>query len=139
VHFPWGSLLRGILGHDAVVLAGVAQLLAPGAAATALVSVVARDSVPALPSPAELASAYARHGLCLTDARPATPAEVAASHSSWAKRLRAGTARPVTLLRLRAACNEPPSPSWRDDCGQDRQEAIQHRAERAQAALGTGG
>jgi 16S rRNA (adenine(1408)-N(1))-methyltransferase len=108
VHFPWGSLLRGILGHDAAVLAGVAQLLAPGAEATALVSVVARDGVPAVPSPAELASAYARHGLSLAEARAATPAEIAASHSSWAKRLRPGTARPVTLLRLQAACNGPP-------------------------------
>jgi 16S rRNA (adenine(1408)-N(1))-methyltransferase len=102
VHFPWGSLLRGILGRDDAVLSGVAQLLAPGAEATALVSVVQRDGVPAVPPPEELAAAYARHDLSLTAARPATPAEVAASRSSWAKRLRAGTARPVTLLRLRA-------------------------------------
>ena len=94
--------MRGILGHEAAVLAGVAQLLAPGAEATALVSVVPRDGVPAVPARAELGSAYVRHGLCLIDARPATPAEVAASHSSWAKRLRAVMARPVTLLRLRA-------------------------------------
>jgi 16S rRNA (adenine(1408)-N(1))-methyltransferase len=109
VHFPWGSLLRGILGYDAAVLAGAAQLLAPGAEATALVSVVARDGVPAVPSPAELGSAYARHGLCLTDARPATPAEIAASHSSWAKRLRAGTARPVTLFRATAMTDVTPN------------------------------
>jgi 16S rRNA (adenine(1408)-N(1))-methyltransferase len=86
------------------VLAGIARLLAPGAAATALVSVVPRDGVPAIPRPDQLAAAYARHGLTLVDARPATRAEVAASGSSWAKRLRAGTSsRPVTLLRLRAA------------------------------------
>ena len=109
MHFPWGSLLHGILGHDAAVLAGVAQLLAPGAEATALVSVVPRDGVPTVPSPAELGSAYARHGLCLADARPATPAEVAASHSSWAKRLRAGLGRPVTLLRLRRMTNVTPN------------------------------
>jgi hypothetical protein len=103
--------LRGILGHDAAVLAGVAELLAPGAEATALVSVLARDGVPAVPSPAELGSAYARQGLCLADARPATPVEVASSHSSWAKRLRAGTARPVTLLRLQRMTNV--TPNWR--------------------------
>ena len=62
-----------------------------------------RDGVPAVPAAAELATAYARHGLELVEARPATGAEVAASGSSWAKRLRAGSARPVTLLRLRAA------------------------------------
>jgi 16S rRNA (adenine(1408)-N(1))-methyltransferase len=103
VHFPWGSLLRGLLGHDDAVLSGVAQLLAPGAEATALVSVVPRDGMPPIPTREKVAAAYARHGLSLADARPATPAEVAASHSSWAKRLRAGTERPVTFLRLRAA------------------------------------
>jgi 16S rRNA (adenine(1408)-N(1))-methyltransferase len=102
VNFPWGSLLRGVLGHDHAVLAGLARLLAPGAQATVLASVVPRDGVPALPPVAELAGAYARHGLELAEARPATAEEVAASGSSWAKRLRAGEARPVTLLRLRA-------------------------------------
>ena len=60
----------------------------------------AADGVPAIPPPGALAAAYARHGLRLEEARPATPAEVAASGSSWAKRLRAGRARPVTLLRF---------------------------------------
>ena len=100
INFPWASLLRGVLGDDDRVLAGVARLLAPGASARALVSVVPRDGVPAIPSPAALAGAYARHGLRVDDVRPATPAEVAASGSSWAKRLRAGRDRPVTLLRF---------------------------------------
>ena len=46
INFPWASLLRGLLGHHDLVLAGVA------------------------------------------------------SGSSWAKRLRAGRERPVTLLRF---------------------------------------
>jgi 16S rRNA (adenine(1408)-N(1))-methyltransferase len=100
INFPWASLLRGVLGHDDAVLAGVARLLAPGASATALVSVVPRDGVPPIPDAAVLASAFARHGLRLAEARPATVAEVAASGSSWAKRLRAGRERPVTLLRF---------------------------------------
>lgn len=90
-----------MLGLDDDVLAGIARLRAPGAELTALVSVVPRDGVPALPPVAQLEAAYARHGLALVEARPATPAEIAASRSSWAKRLRAGAARPVTLLRLR--------------------------------------
>jgi 16S rRNA (adenine(1408)-N(1))-methyltransferase len=102
INFPWGSLLRGVLGHDDAVLAGVARLLAPGAAGDALVSVVPRDGVPPIPAADALADAYARHGLELVEARPATPGEVAASGSSWAKRLRAGAERPVTLLRLRS-------------------------------------
>jgi hypothetical protein len=84
------------------VLSGVAQLLAPGAEATALVSVIPHDGLPPIPAPEELAAAYARHRLELADSRPASASEVAGSLSSWAKRLRAGTARPVTLLRLRA-------------------------------------
>jgi 16S rRNA (adenine(1408)-N(1))-methyltransferase len=103
VNFPWASLLRGMLGQDDAVLAGVAALLAPGAAGAALVSVVPRDGVPPVPACDELAAAYARHGLALAEARPATLAEVAATRSSWAKRLRAGTARPVTLLRFQRA------------------------------------
>jgi hypothetical protein len=84
------------------VLAGAARLLAPGATGTVLLSVVPRDGLPAIPAPADLAAAYARHGLRLVEARPATAAEVAASGSSWAKRLRAGRVRPVTLLRANA-------------------------------------
>jgi 16S rRNA (adenine(1408)-N(1))-methyltransferase len=102
INFPWGSLLRGVLGHDDAVLAGVARLLAPGATGRALVSVVPRDGVPPIPAEHELADAYVRHDLELVDLRPATPDEVAASGSSWAKRLRAGAARPVTLLRVRS-------------------------------------
>ena len=90
-----------MLGHDDAVLAGVAALLAPGAEGTALVSVVPRDGVPPVPPAAELAAVYARHGLELVEARPARPDEVATSGSSWAKRLRAGTARPVTRLTMR--------------------------------------
>jgi 16S rRNA (adenine(1408)-N(1))-methyltransferase len=103
VNFPWASLLRGVLGHDDVVLAGVAQLLAPGASVSALLSVLPRDDAPEVPGAAALVAAYARLGLRLEVARPATAAEVAASGSSWAKRLRAGRERPVTLLRFSRA------------------------------------
>ncbi len=98
VHFPWGSLLRGVLGHDDAVLAGVAALLTPGGHGSVLLSVLPRDGVPA---PADdLAAVYARHGL-LVRTRPATPEDVAGVRSSWAKRLRAGTAaRPVTQLSV---------------------------------------
>ena len=85
------------------MLAGIARLLAPGAAGTVLVSAVARDGVPPIPRADQLGAVYARHGLSLLEARPATLTEVEGSGSSWAKRLGAGTARPVTLLRLRSA------------------------------------
>ena len=101
VHFPWGSLLRGLLGEDDAVLTGVARLMAPGAEGAVLLSVVPRDGMPPVPPRSTLAAAYERHGLELVEMRPATAAELAASGSSWAKRLRAGRERPVTLLRLR--------------------------------------
>jgi 16S rRNA (adenine(1408)-N(1))-methyltransferase len=104
VNFPWGSLLRGLLGEDDAVLAGVARLMAPGASGTVLLSVVPRDGMPPLPPWTRLATAYERHRLELVEMRPATPDEVARSSSSWAKRLRAGRDRPVTLLRLRRSC-----------------------------------
>jgi 16S rRNA (adenine(1408)-N(1))-methyltransferase len=31
ITFPWGSLLLGVLGHDADVLAGIARIAKPGA------------------------------------------------------------------------------------------------------------
>jgi 16S rRNA (adenine(1408)-N(1))-methyltransferase len=101
VNFPWGSLLRGLLGEDDKVLAGVARLMAAGAEGTVLLSVVPRDGMPPVPPRASLGVAYARHGLDLLEMRAAMPEEVVASGSSWAKRLRAGRDRPVTLLRLR--------------------------------------
>ena len=47
-----------------------------------------------------LAEAYARYGLAVAEARPATGADVAAAHSTWGKRLGAGSRRPAWLLRF---------------------------------------
>jgi 16S rRNA (adenine(1408)-N(1))-methyltransferase len=99
INLPWASLLRGVLGDDDAVLAGIARLLAPDATAAALVSVVPRDGVPDLPPRGELAATYARHGLELLEARAATGEELGQIRSSWAKRLRAGIDRPVTMIR----------------------------------------
>ena len=89
-----------MLGRDDAVLAGIATLMRPGAGASALVSVVPRDGVPPVPPLGELSAAYARHGLRLRGLRSATAAEVRAASSSWAKRLRAGAARPVARLEF---------------------------------------
>ena len=62
------------------MLAGVAQLMAPGASATALVSVVPHDGLPAIPERRELEEAYERQGLTV-ETHPATAAEVASSAS----------------------------------------------------------
>jgi 16S rRNA (adenine(1408)-N(1))-methyltransferase len=109
VHFPWGSLLRGLLAAEPAVLGGLARIMRPGGSLRLLVSATARDAgagvAPIGASDlADLAGAYAGHGLTVTGARPATPADVAASHSTWGKRLGAGRHRPAWLLeaRLRA-------------------------------------
>lgn len=103
VHFPWGSLLRGVLTAEELVLANLASLARPGAEVRLLVSTEPRDGAP--PSEAgtflDLAPRYRRHGLELIEARAPTVTEIAASHSSWAKRLRAAERRRVTLARLR--------------------------------------
>jgi 16S rRNA (adenine(1408)-N(1))-methyltransferase len=104
VHFPWGSLLRGLLGADPAVMAGLTRVLRPGATVQMLLSSTDRDrgaGVAPLQEPAvrALVTAYDRWGLAVTEARPATADDVAAAHSTWGKRLGAGTRRPAWLLR----------------------------------------
>ena len=106
IHFPWGSLLRGLLSADAAVLDGLARVARPGAAVTALLSVTTRDHIDGLDSLdagtfERLAVDYAAHGLTLAEARPATADDLARAHSSWAKRLGAGASRPAWLVRFR--------------------------------------
>ena len=104
VLFPWGSLLRGALGLDDRVLSGIASLLAPGGRLEVLASVTPSDGVvgmPCLDGEAEpvIRRAWSAAGLRLTAMRPATAAEIAASGSTWARRLRAGwDTRPVWRL-----------------------------------------
>jgi 16S rRNA (adenine(1408)-N(1))-methyltransferase len=96
VTLPWGSLLRGVLGADEKVLAGIARVAKAGAEIRALVSVTERDG---LEVAAVDRAAYEAHGLRVVEERPATTEEIAATGSSWAKRLGAGASRPVTIVR----------------------------------------
>ncbi|HUG30737.1 MAG TPA: hypothetical protein VMQ65_09540 [Candidatus Limnocylindria bacterium] len=107
VLFPWGSLLRGCVGGDAPVAAGVAGLVAPGGALELLLAPSVRDGLDGLPlEPNELAAAvqgaFEGFDLGMELARPALDAEVRASGSTWARRL--GSQRPadrrVMLMRL---------------------------------------
>jgi 16S rRNA (adenine(1408)-N(1))-methyltransferase len=113
VHFPWGSLLRGLLGADPATMTGLTRVLRPGATLQLLVSSTVRDhGVGVAPIQAAtlhaLAASYATWGLAVTKLRPATVADVTAAHSTWGKRLGAGTRRPAWLLRARFA-----PASWR--------------------------
>jgi len=115
VRFPWGSLLRGCLGRDEHVTAGIVSLLAPAGELELLLAPAARDGLEDLPTePAVVAAAAARafgpFGLALVEAREATKAEVRASRSTWARRLLAGDRsgrgsdrRPVTRIRMRSS------------------------------------
>jgi len=107
VTFPWGSLLRGVLGLEADALAGVASVVAPGGRLEALVSVVPGDNVAGLARldascEPVIRATWAAAGLELVTMRPATDEEVAAAGSSWARRLgTASAARPVWRLEGR--------------------------------------
>jgi 16S rRNA (adenine(1408)-N(1))-methyltransferase len=90
------------------VLDGVARVLRPGGRFELLVSVTDRDhgagSAPLdAESLAKLRPVYAAHGLDLEPPRPATAAEVAATRSTWGRRLGAGTTRPAWCLGARKA------------------------------------
>jgi 16S rRNA (adenine(1408)-N(1))-methyltransferase len=106
INFPWGSLFRGALACDDPAARGITALLKPGARLNVFVSVTARDALdlPAmdeLGAAAELAGRWAEHGLRLDSLCPATEADVAATRSSWARRLRVGRERPAWRIVLR--------------------------------------
>ncbi len=108
IHFPWGSLLRGVVLAEPWLAAALARLARPGALVDAFLSVTERDAVPGFAvlddrAAAELAAAWSARGFTVESAAPASPAEIAATHSSWAKRLGAGGARPAWRLRMRLA------------------------------------
>ena len=106
VTFPWGSLLRGVLGLHADALAGVAALVTPGGRLEILASVVASDRVDGISSLDPSWEPAIRRSWCaarldLASMRLATNDEVVASRSSWARRLgAAGDARPAWRLDL---------------------------------------
>lgn len=111
VRFPWGSLLRGCLGLDSGVAAGVASLVAPDGELELLLAPNQRDRLAGVPTePGEVvraaAAAFAGFGFTLVAGRRASALELAASRSTWAKRLLAGGSsadRTVTLVRLRSS------------------------------------
>jgi 16S rRNA (adenine(1408)-N(1))-methyltransferase len=98
VTFPWGSLLRGVLGLDDTALAGVAALLRPGGRLRVLASVVPSDAVAGMDCLDESAmpairAAWRTAGLEPIVFRLASRDGIAASGSTWARRLRGAPAR----------------------------------------------
>jgi 16S rRNA (adenine(1408)-N(1))-methyltransferase len=101
---PWGSLLAGALALDPAAADGIASLVVPDGCVRIFVSVVDGDRLPVSPldgaDATALALRWACHGLRLSSFQPATPAEVDASRSSWARRLAAGRRRPTWRIEL---------------------------------------
>lgn len=104
--FPWGSLLRGVLGRDERVARGIGALLRPGARVTATVSVTPADGVGGvgaleLATLVDVAAGLRTAGLHLTGSHRVDRDEVRATRSTWGRRL-LGTAgdRPVWRLEF---------------------------------------
>jgi 16S rRNA (adenine(1408)-N(1))-methyltransferase len=103
IHFPWGSLLRGLVDASSSVVGPISRLMKAGAELRVLMSAVGRDGLGEL-TPSTITStygAYAEHRLRLIDAEWASDAIVAESRSAWAKRLAVGRARQAVIARYR--------------------------------------
>ena len=103
VHFPWGSLLSGLIDGSSSVVGPIADLMKPGAELRVLMSAVGRDGFAEVTPPliGSRCATYAEHGLRLIDAEWASNAIVAESRSTWAKRLAVGRARQAVIARYR--------------------------------------
>jgi 16S rRNA (adenine(1408)-N(1))-methyltransferase len=93
VTLPWGTLLRGVIGLDDAVTCGLVALAKPRAAMVALIAPSPRDAAtigdvldPESDRP-RIGDAWERAGAELVSVRLATADELAASGSTWAKRL----------------------------------------------------
>ncbi len=98
VTLPWGSLMRGIILGDDIVLSAIASLATDGATLRIVLNTrIFDDPVPLdvrdLPDVTPdyvretLAPAFARHGIEITEARYMDADEVAAIETTWAKKL----------------------------------------------------
>lgn len=107
VFFPWGSLLHAVLALDDAceAAAGITGLVEPGGTVRMLVSIDPRDRLALAPlaaaERAAIARRWAAHGLTLTVLEPADPAAIAATGSSWGRRLQTGRDRLVWRIELR--------------------------------------
>jgi 16S rRNA (adenine(1408)-N(1))-methyltransferase len=105
IHFPRGSLLRGLIRADPGIVEGLLAVTWLGATVTILLSVTARDRLDGLgtldgPAIEEFCRRMAPFGLRPVDARPASREDIEAAHSSWSKRLGAGSTRTAWMVRL---------------------------------------
>jgi 16S rRNA (adenine(1408)-N(1))-methyltransferase len=103
VHFPWGSLLRGLLDGSSGVVGPMARLMKEHGELRVLISGIDRDRIGTVDPALVIArrDAYREVGLRLVTAQWATDQLVAESRSGWAKRLGVGRARRAVIARYR--------------------------------------
>ncbi|MDP8936913.1 MAG: hypothetical protein M3O23_04170 [Actinomycetota bacterium] len=126
IQFPWGSLLDALLAPDPQTIGAVAGLLRPAGELSVLLSIVERDRIDGFERLDERSAALmarrlvdACDDLVLDRSRMATPDDVAASHSTWAKRLGVGGFRAAWLLQFhrRGTFTLHRGPTGDDDTG----------------------
>ena len=109
VNLPWGSLMRGIILADEVVLKGIARIGQPGAALHIVLNtrifddpipLEARDLPELTPDYVRLtlAPAFARAHVKIDEVRYLSPEEVGALETTWAKRLSHRRPPPSVLI-----------------------------------------
>jgi 16S rRNA (adenine(1408)-N(1))-methyltransferase len=104
VQFPWGTLLDAANARDAAGTDRLAALVGPSGRLRLLLSASVRDASRGLTAlePEAIVAAYRHLGFELVVCRPASDADIAASRSSWGRRLTAvGGDRRTWLLELR--------------------------------------
>ncbi|HXV98957.1 MAG TPA: class I SAM-dependent methyltransferase [Anaerolineae bacterium] len=113
IHFPWGSLLRGVATGDETVLRNLRRVCAAGALVEVVIGLdPQRDQseIEALglkPLTNEflemtLIPRYEAHGFEVLEKRVLAPAEWPKLKTSWAKRLRGGAGRTLIYIIARA-------------------------------------
>ena len=123
--FPWGSLLRGVLGVDERVARGIASLARSGGRVSAIVSVTTRDGLDGIASLEPdglggIAEAARRSGLRMTGTRQLDAEDVRATRSTWGRRLLSGAAT-RSVWRLEFATD---APSTKTDVRRVREPAV---------------
>jgi 16S rRNA (adenine(1408)-N(1))-methyltransferase len=113
VHFPWGSLLRGVATGDAVVLANLRRICAHGALLEVIVgsdperdrAELVRLGVPPVTVEhvdAELTARYRTAGFAITERGLIRPSDWPKLHTAWAKRLQFSSTRSLIYWIARA-------------------------------------
>jgi 16S rRNA (adenine(1408)-N(1))-methyltransferase len=121
VHFPWGTLLRGLVIGDEEVLNNLRRLCAPGALLEVIIGLdwerdkselkrlgITSFSIEYIDS--VLATRYSQAGFEIFERGQQPPSDWPDLYSTWARRLRGKTERSLNYFFARAvsAC-EPPS------------------------------